>query len=113
MSAAASVVRPSFDTTRESTRGKARDVRALVDQGFSVAAISERVGFTEARIRQLLTIARAETAAMDQETEFAHIAVTMPAPRKKISRRTMLDRAWVTMHVDRRLCAVDRTVRSF
>ena len=46
---------------RESTRAKAREVLALVDgQGWSVAAVSEHSGFTEARVRQLLTIARAE-----------------------------------------------------
>ena len=93
---------------RESTRAKAREVLALVDgQGWSVAAVSERTGFTEARIRQLLTIARAEQP-VDQTSEAPALV-----PRKKISRRTMLDRAWVTMHIDRRLWAMDRGVRSF
>ena len=51
--ATARVATPSFETTRETTRIKAREVRALVDQGLSVAAISERLGPTQARIRQL------------------------------------------------------------
>lgn len=96
---------------RDSTRAKAREVLALAEgQGWSVAAVSERFGFTEARIRQLLTIARAERPT-DQRPESAATAVA--APRKKISRRTMLDRAWVTMHVDRRLWTMDRGVRAF
>ena len=107
------VATPSFETTRETTRIKARGVLALVDQGLSVAAISVRLGPTEARIRQLLVIARAETAADSQGTEFARSAVAMPLLRKKISRRTMLERAWITMHIDRRLWTMDRGVRSF
>ena len=96
---------------RDSTRVKAREVLALVDgQGWSVAAVSERSGFTEARVRQLLIIARAERPT-DQGPESAADATA--APRKKISRRTMLDRAWVTMHIDRRLWTMDRGVRSF
>ena len=94
---------------RELTRVKAREVLALVDgQGWSVAAVSERSGFTEARVRQLLTIARAE-----RPTDQGRSPRRAAAPRKKISRRTMLDRAWVTMHIDRRLWTMDRGVRSF
>jgi hypothetical protein len=86
-------------------------VLALVDgDGWSVAAVSERSGLTEARIRQLLAIARAERPA-DQSRPNADAATA--APRKKISRRTMLKRAWVTMHIDRRLWTMDRGVRSF
>lgn len=99
------------DGIRESTRAKAREVLALIDgQSFSVAAVSERSGLTEARIRQLLTIARSE-----RQTERVEESVdgATAASRKKISRRTMLDRAWVTLHVDRRLWTMDRGVRSF
>ena len=110
---ASNFARPAFATTRESTRAKARDVLALVDLGLSVAAISERLGFTEARIRQLLMIGRSDTAAADQGAIVTPSTTVTPAQAKKISRRTMLDRVWVTMHVDRRLWALDRGVRSF
>jgi len=107
--------RPSVDTTtRDSTRAKAREVAALADQKWSVAAIAERQGFTERRVRQLLAIAAADgSSAAADEPEPAKQLENPPAPRARMTRRTLLDRAWIAMHLDRRLWTMDGARRMF
>ena len=117
MTVAASAVsdRPSVETTtREATRAKAREVAALIDQKWSVAAVAERQGLTERRVRQLLAIAAAEgSSAQADEPESAKQLENPPAPRARMTRRTMLDRAWIAMHLDRRLWTMDGAKRMF
>ena len=101
MTVAASAVsdRPSVETTtREATRAKAREVAALIDQKWSVAAVAERQGLTERRVRQLLAIAAAEgSSAQADEPESAKQLENPPAP----------------MHLDRRLWTMDGAKRMF
>jgi len=107
--------RPSVETTtRDATRAKAREVAALVDQNWPVAAIAERQGLTERRVRQLLAIAAADgSSAAADEPEPAKQPENLPAPRARMTRRTLLDRAWIAMHLDRRLWTMDGARRMF
>lgn len=107
--------RPSVEaTTRDATRAKAREVAALIDQKWSVAAVAERQGLTERRVRQLLAIAAAEgSSAEADEPEPAKQIENPPAPRARMTRRTLLDRAWIAMHLDRRLWTMDGARRMF
>lgn len=106
---------PSVETIRHATRAKAREVAALIDQDWPVPAVAERLGLTERRVRQLLAIAGkavARPAEMD-EREAATPPESPPAPRARMTRRTLLDRAWIAMHLDRRLWTMDGARRMF
>jgi hypothetical protein len=107
--------RPSVETTtRDTTRAKAREVAALVAQNWPVPAVAERLGLTERRVRQLLAIAAADgVSAETGEQEPATQPDNPPAPRARITRRTLLDRAWIAMHLDRRLWTMDGAKRMF
>jgi len=107
--------RPSVETTtRDTTRAKAREVAALADQNWSVAAIAERQGLTERRVRQLLAMAASDgSSAAAGEQEPANQPESPPAPRARMTRRTLLDRAWIAMHLDRRLWTMDGAKRMF
>lgn len=117
MTVAANTVadRPSVETTtRDTTRAKAREVAALADQNWSVAAIAERQGLTERRVRQLLAIAAAEgSSGAADGPEPAKQPESPPTARVRMSRRTLLDRAWIAMHLDRRLWTMDGAKRMF
>ena len=117
MTVAASAVadRPSVETTtRDTTRAKAREVAALVAQNWPVPAVAERLGLTERRVRQLLAIAAADgVSAETGEQEPATQPDNPPAPRARMTRRTLLDRAWIAMHLDRRLWTMDGARRMF
>lgn len=107
--------RPSVGTTRDATRAKAREVAALIDQKWSVAAIAERLGLSERRVRQLLSIASTAGSpiAGPDEREPATQQEAPPAPRARMTRRTLLDRAWIAMHLDRRSWTMDGARRMF
>ena len=76
--------------------------------------IAERQGLTERRVRQLLAIAAAEgSSAQADEPEPAKQLENPPAPRARMTRRTLLDRAWIAMHLDRRLWTMDGARRMF
>ena len=107
--------RPTVETTtRDTTRAKAREVAALVDQNWSVAAIAERQCLTERRVRQLLAIAASDGASTEpSEQEPVKQTESPQAPRARMTRRTLLDRAWIAMHLDRRLWTMDGAKRMF
>jgi hypothetical protein len=107
--------RPSVETTtRDATRAKAREVAALIDQNWPVTAIAERQGLTERRVRQLLAIAASDGASAEAgEQQPARQPENPPVPPARMTRRTLLDRAWIAMHLDRRLWTMDGARRMF
>jgi len=107
--------RPSVETTtRDTTRAKAREVAALVAQNWPVPAVAERLGLTERRVRQLLAIAASDGSSAEvSEKEPAKQPENPPVTRARMTRRTLLDRAWIAMHLDRRLWTMDGAKRMF
>jgi len=62
----------------------------------------------------LLAIAAADgSSAEADEPQPAKQLENPPAPRARMTRRTLLDRAWIAMHLDRRLWTMDGARRMF
>jgi hypothetical protein len=64
---------------------------------------------------QLVAIAEwvVAPAAEADEQEASTAPESSPAPRVRMTRRTLLDRAWIAMHLDRRLWTMDGARRMF
>jgi len=107
----AAAAQPSVVNMREATRARARRVLALAEQGWSPVAIADHEGITDSYVRMLLATARAEAQAGERAASpEAHVVA---AQGKRISEQTLLNRAWITLHLDRRLWAMDNGKRMF
>ena len=69
----------------------AREIAALMAQGWSVAAIADRVGLTERRVRQLL-IHAAPGPAQEMPHRVPGAPAEAPPVPRRITRRTLVAR---------------------
>jgi hypothetical protein len=97
---------------RESTRARVRRVLALTEQGWSPAAIAEQEGVSDSYVRMLLSTARAEGPASESAPVASPGSRAIGEPTgKRISDHTLLHRAWIALHLDRRLWTMDNGKR--
>jgi len=91
---------PAQTKARETTQAKAREARRLVDTGLTYASIADRMGVTEARVRQWLGMLH----LVDEPSGDG--ATTIAAPRR-LTERTLIHRAVLAMFSDVRLAGFE------